>query len=129
MDSGAPTTGEHIRTLRTKRGWTQDDVARRVGVKPLAVGKWERDQANPTAANLVELARVFGVDARELGYEPPVWTPEQPPEWAELYHAEIMHRLDEYAARLALIESCLCEEVGTVKSLEEHVIAYIKQRN
>lgn len=87
------TLGSVIRELRKARGWSQDDVAGRVGVKLLAYGKWERDQANPTDDNLVSLARVFGIDPTELSYEPPIWVPATAPEWAVRHHEEIMAAL------------------------------------
>jgi len=126
MNTPRPTLGAQIRELRKQRGWSQHQAAERVGVQPLAYGKWERDEANPSTENTVKLARVFGIDATELGYEAPIWTPSTPPDWAVRYHDEIMERLNENDARLTRIEKCLSEEAVTVKSLEEQVIAYIR---
>ena len=67
--------GEYIRTQRKARNWSQDDLAGNVGVRGLAVGKWERGQATPTTENRIRLAEVFGVDAAELGVTVPVQAP------------------------------------------------------
>lgn len=64
--------GERIKIERKKRGWSQDDLAQKVGVRGLAVGKWERAQANPTTDNRIALAEVFGIDVADLGVSPSV---------------------------------------------------------
>jgi transcriptional regulator with XRE-family HTH domain len=94
MTATDKTLGRTIRELRETRGWSQEEVARRIGVGHLAVGKWERDQANPAADNLIKLAKLYGVAPQELGYEPPVWTPATPPEWAIRYHDDLTRRLN-----------------------------------
>lgn len=69
MNTSIHDIGSIIRAERKARGWSQDDVAGRVGVRGLAVGKWERGQANPSTDNRLALAELFGLDPRELGIE------------------------------------------------------------
>ena len=54
-------TGETIKELRTARGWTQADLARRLGITRNGVNSWEQGLSIPSPASLVELAKVFSV--------------------------------------------------------------------
>lgn len=59
-------TAERIRTLRSARGWTQAEVARRLGITRNGVNSWEQGLSVPSPALLVELARVFSVSTDYL---------------------------------------------------------------
>lgn len=50
-----------IRELRQERGWTQLDLASKLGVTPSSVYNWEKGNWGPRAAQLRQLATVFGV--------------------------------------------------------------------
>lgn len=50
-----------IRELREARGWSQFELATRVGVTPTTVYNWERGRNEPRVVQLRALARVFGV--------------------------------------------------------------------
>ena len=43
-------TGSLLRQLRREKGWTQRQVAERLGVSAQAVSKWERDLSGSWAA-------------------------------------------------------------------------------
>lgn len=58
--------GETLREQRTRCKMTQEFVAEAVGVSRQAVSKWESGAADPSTANLLALARLFGVSAQEL---------------------------------------------------------------
>ena len=45
---------EAIKIIRERRGWTQEDLAREIGVTVFTVNKWERGHLKPS-----RLARVF----------------------------------------------------------------------
>ena len=49
-----------IREYRKQRKWTQEELARRLGVERSAVAKWESGKSQPQAARLVALAELFG---------------------------------------------------------------------
>ena len=55
--------GGQIRTLRTTRGLTQSDMARALDLSTSYLNQLENDQRPLTAAVLVQLSTVFGVDA------------------------------------------------------------------
>lgn len=55
-----------IREYRKQRKWTQDELAKRIGVERSAVAKWESGKSQPQAARFVALAEVFGCSVDEL---------------------------------------------------------------
>lgn len=58
--------GSKIRTLRKKRGITQEQLAEYIGVSFQAVSKWENDIALPDITLVPVIARFFGVSTDEL---------------------------------------------------------------
>lgn len=58
--------GEKIRTLRKREGWSQDELASRIGVSRQTVSKWELAEAVPDAGNIAKLCTLFGLAADEL---------------------------------------------------------------
>ncbi|HEY6540839.1 MAG TPA: helix-turn-helix domain-containing protein, partial [Ktedonobacteraceae bacterium] len=66
------TPNELLRRARLERGWTQKDVADRIG-SPLNVNinRWERGTAIPSAFYAQRLSEVFGKSLTELGLLPP----------------------------------------------------------
>ena len=52
---------EKIYTCRKKAGWSQEELASRLGVSRQAVSKWETGEAEPEVAKLRLLAQVFEV--------------------------------------------------------------------
>lgn len=55
-----------IRALRQSRGWTQAELARRLGVTRNGVNSWEQGLSVPSTACLTDLARVFSVSTDYL---------------------------------------------------------------
>ena len=54
-----------VKWLRRKKGWTQEDIAREVGVSLSTVQRWERRGGNPIRIVARELTRLFqeaGID-------------------------------------------------------------------
>ena len=58
--------GEKLRNHRKKLGFTQEEVAEKIGVSPQAISKWEAGAASPDISHLVPLANIFGVTLDEL---------------------------------------------------------------
>ena len=64
---------ERIRGMRTARGYTQERLARQLGLTPAAVSKWECGQALPDITVLGPLAAALGTTTDDLlGYDPDV---------------------------------------------------------
>ncbi len=58
-----------IRTLRQARGWTQFDLALRVGVQPQAVYFWESGRRTPQVPQLRRLGEVFEMCSDDITLE------------------------------------------------------------
>ena len=65
-DAVRKSLGETIKDHRTRCGMTQEFVADQLGVSRQAVSKWENGTSDPSTANLLALAKLFGVSAAEL---------------------------------------------------------------
>ena len=61
------TLGEQLKELRARSGFSQEQVAERVGVSRQAVTKWETGQTIPAAENLAALAELYQVSLDDLG--------------------------------------------------------------
>jgi len=60
-----------LRAARQERGWTQKDVADRIGAPlDLNVTRWERGTAKPSAYYVQKLCELFGKSPSELGLLP-----------------------------------------------------------
>jgi len=60
-----------LRAARQERGWTQKDVADRIGAPlDLNVTRWERGTTTPSAYYVQKLCKLFGKSASELGLLP-----------------------------------------------------------
>lgn len=53
-------------TLRKEKGFSQEQLAEKIGVSRQAVSKWERSEASPDTDNLIILARLYEVSLDEL---------------------------------------------------------------
>jgi transcriptional regulator with XRE-family HTH domain len=62
----APPFGERVATLRHERGWTQPELAERLGTTVKMVTYYEREAQNPTHKTIVQFAQVFDVSPAEL---------------------------------------------------------------
>lgn len=65
------TTGERVKELRLKRGWTQLDLALAANVREATVNSVEKSAASPRITTLSAIANALGVSVAELmgGYE------------------------------------------------------------
>ncbi len=55
-----------IRQLREERGWTQLELAYRLGVTPVTIYNWERGRTEPRVSQFRQLARTFGVSMDDI---------------------------------------------------------------
>lgn len=58
--------GEQIRSARTAGGMTQESLADALGVVPQTVSKWERDESQPDASLLPDLADALSISLDRL---------------------------------------------------------------
>ena len=69
--------GARIAALRREAGWSQAELARRLKVSPSAVGMYEQNRREPSAATLVAMSRIFGVSTDYLLMGKPLNPPDQ----------------------------------------------------
>ena len=58
--------GRRIAALRKENGYTQEQLAAKLGISNQAVSKWENGSSDPSTSNLLALAKLFGVSAEEI---------------------------------------------------------------
>jgi transcriptional regulator with XRE-family HTH domain len=76
------TFGEKLRQLRTDRGLSQERLAQMAGMGVGAVRDYEQGRKEPSFRYALMLAKVLGVDCRELEFDvsaPDAAPPEAPP--------------------------------------------------
>ena len=59
--------GDEIRRRREEKGWTQEQLAAKVGVTYGAVQQWEKNKTAPKRSRLARVCKVLGI-APELAY-------------------------------------------------------------
>ncbi|MEO5729093.1 MAG: type II toxin-antitoxin system HicB family antitoxin [Byssovorax sp.] len=52
----------HFRSMRSERGWSQAEIAKRVGVSQQQIAKLEDPDANPTIETIMKVAHAFDMD-------------------------------------------------------------------
>jgi putative transcriptional regulator len=61
-----PTILNHVKDLRTARGWTQEELAKAVGVSRQSINSIERDRYVPSLELALTFARIFGCPTDDL---------------------------------------------------------------
>ena len=60
---------DKIMEERKRNGWSQEELAEKLGVSRQAVSKWENGTSDPSTSNLIALAKLFDLSAEELLHE------------------------------------------------------------
>ncbi|PET97708.1 transcriptional regulator [Bacillus cereus] len=58
--------GQQLKKLRESKGFSQEDVAKKIGITRQAVYKWENDKSCPDIENLILLSEMYNVTLDEL---------------------------------------------------------------
>jgi putative transcriptional regulator len=61
-----PTILNRVRELRSARGWTQEQLAKAVGVSRQSINSIERDRYVPSLLLALTFARVFGCPTDQI---------------------------------------------------------------
>lgn len=59
-------TADRLFQYRKANGYSQEELAARIGVSRQAISKWERGESSPDTDNLIALAKLYGVTIDEL---------------------------------------------------------------
>ncbi len=62
----APSILNRIKELRNARGWTQEQLARAVGVSRQSINSIERDRYVPSLLLALTFARIFGCSTDQI---------------------------------------------------------------
>ena len=57
---------QRLAELRRQNGYSQEELAEKLGLSRQAVSKWERAESSPDTNNLISLARLYGTSLDEL---------------------------------------------------------------
>lgn len=71
-------TATRLYEYRKAHGYSQEELAAKIGVSRQAISKWERSESSPDTDNLIALAQLYGVslDTLLMGEEEPAKKPE-----------------------------------------------------
>lgn len=84
-------TAKRLFEYRKANGFSQEELAEKIGVSRQAISKWERSESSPDTDNLIALANLYGITIDELlnGTDAPKKiSEEQPKEAAEEEQSE-----------------------------------------
>ena len=137
----AMTMGQIIKRLRKERGFTQEQLAERLGVTYQAISKWENDAGMPDISQIVPLASIFGVSTDVLfGIDQTNETGEAFKIVSDADHVKeygnldsylkaydlLMNGLKKYPGNLIIMNNCV--GLGTSLALPENGWIYAKTR-
>ncbi len=57
-----------LQKLRKENGYSQEELADKLGISRQAVSKWERAESSPDTDNLIVLAKLYNISLDELLY-------------------------------------------------------------
>ena len=55
-----------LTNLRKEKGYSQEELAEKIGISRQAISKWERAESSPDTDNLIELSRLYRISLDEL---------------------------------------------------------------
>lgn len=66
MKSEAQKLGKNLKRIRTKKGISQGDIVRSLGMDRAFVSNIENGKTNPTLSTITKLAKALGISTKEL---------------------------------------------------------------
>jgi transcriptional regulator with XRE-family HTH domain len=93
IDSGPESIGQRIARIRKERGYTQREVAERIGLIQALVSDYENDKLRLNADMILRFAEVLEVSTDELLRSQPVVKPSKKPSRKVLERLELIESL------------------------------------
>ena len=59
-------TAKKLQTIRRENGYTQEELAAKLGISRQAVSKWESAESSPDTDNLIALSKLYGISIDDL---------------------------------------------------------------
>ncbi len=66
MSDESEKLGQNLKRIRTKKGITQGDIVRALGMPKSFVSSIENGKTNPTLATIAKIAKAVGVSIKDL---------------------------------------------------------------
>lgn len=66
MNNKKKILAENIRVILARKGWSQADLARKMGLKPQSIAPWMTEKSYPASKNLRMIANSLGVSIDQL---------------------------------------------------------------
>lgn len=104
--------GTNIRKYRKKMGYSQEELARRMGRSCATIFRWESGSNFPTAEDMQKLAAVLEIDVQDLYREPEA---EESAQADQKQYSQMKTELDNLRSRVEELESktaILCQTYG-----------------
>jgi transcriptional regulator with XRE-family HTH domain len=105
--------GKRVRQLRQRRGWSQQELADRVGVRQKQISSYERDVNVPSGEIFIKLANAFDVSLDYLAQRAPESAPQ-----VTIADLELLERI-QYVDRLADDDRALVKQVMDLVILKD----------
>jgi len=128
--------GERIRELRTKRGWTQQQLAERVGVQQKQISSYERGANIPSGQTFIALSEAFSVSLDFLAQLSAHTSPQGAIADLDLLEkAQKVDRLDEHdralvkdVMDLVVLKSTVRQLAGSERPTAEEALAEVQAK-
>jgi putative molybdopterin biosynthesis protein len=117
-----PAIVNSLRSMRTRRGWTQAQLAERAGISRTAVTAIEGNQLVPSVAAALALAEALETSVEAIFGRPPaaanptVWAQQPTRPNTRYWHAEVAGRSVHYPAEVAPMTALLPDGVADTNS-------------
>lgn len=124
----------NLKKVRTEKGLTQNDVAKKLGISRQAVSRWENGAAYPDIDNLTLLSEIYGISVDELlgtkpadsgtGQKEPLWKTKEP-----FSLKDLLSNREHWILILILVLTSYQAVIGFTVSCYILVWTLIKRRN
>ena len=114
--------------LRKKKGYSQEELAEKLGLSRQAISKWERGESSPDMENIVQLTKIYDLSFDELlstsEYKVDIDTVNKEKEIVIKYVEVVKKEYFNWWSLIAVVVALFCPIVGV--ALIPAIIAFVK---